>query len=143
MLKITYKLSGAFFQEFYLGNWRIQDQLVNYWRPDNQDNPSHCTIHYNGKNSTNLLTIFRYGTIDGKGIVPSDYFRLKDIYLGYTINSDFLSHIIDISKINVYIIGNNLWTISKFKMCDPDRKDVSVGYHPLMASVQVGMTFDF
>ncbi len=135
----------SFFQEFYFGNWRVQPELVNYWRPDNQDNPSHSSLHYNGINSTNLLTIFRYGSIDGKHVMRSDYFRLKELYAGYTFNLNFMERVAGVSRINVFIIGNNLWTKSKFKRCDPDRKNINTdeGYYPLMGSGQIGLTLDF
>jgi len=137
-------LGGSYRQEFYFGCWRVQESQVNYWRPDNQDNASNSTLHHLGANTTNLFSYYQYGIIDNKWVVPVDFLRLKEIYAGYTFTSNLLSRIAGISKVLVYANGNNLLTISDFKLFDPDRTSIdAVGYYPIMKSVQVGLTIDF
>ena len=135
-------LGDSYRQEYYLGDWRVQVGQLDYWRPDNQD-AEYCTLHYNGANSTNILKIYSYGTVDKKGWINANYMRLKEVYLGYKFNSGFLDRIAGISKILVYATGYNLLTFTKLKEGDPESTSFVSGFYPQMSSIQVGVKFDF
>jgi len=51
----------------------------------------------------------------------ASYLRLKNLQIGYTISSQLLNRI-NISKLRVYLNGQNLFTISEWKVTDPERE---------------------
>ena len=136
--------------EFNLGNYRVHESQLNYWRPDNQD-ATHATLHYTGVSNAEIYYWGGSGNVDtGYDVMiknrfwrNANYLRLKEVYVGYTSNSKFLERIAGISNLLVYATGNNLWTLTKLIEGDPERKDFGDGFYPQMSSFQLGMKFGF
>ena len=81
----------------------------------------------------------------------ADYLRLKNVYAGYTFNSEFLKRG-GISNLNVFFTGTNLLTFTKLPEGDPERKqflkssdygDTGTGFYPMTLSIKLGLKFDF
>jgi len=72
----------------------------------------------------------------------ASYLRLKSLQLGYTLSPKLLSKINGINKVRIYIVGENLWTITKTpKMFDPETIDggVNGNVYPLFKTYSLGL----
>jgi hypothetical protein len=135
--------------DFIKGERRVHESALNYWRPDNQD-VNHSTLHYPSTSVSNILgwaggyaDAGYLGFIEDRFWRNADYIRLKEVYAGYTFGSDYLKRVLGISDLNVYVTGNNLWTLTKLIEGDPERKDFEQGFYPQMTSLKFGVKFSF
>lgn len=135
--------------EFIKGDWRVHTSQLDYWTPTNQG-ANHQTIHYSGSSSQD--NIFwgggeadrgYYIMIEDRFFRNADYLRLKDLYIGYTINAPGLKSSIGISNLMVYVTGNNLLTFTKLIEGDPERKDFQQGFYPIMLTAKAGIKVNF
>lgn len=144
---VDYNMSYEY--EFNYSSWRVQRTQLDYWRPDNQD-VNHSTLHYTGDspailswaggNASNLGFDI---AIPGQYWRNADYVRLKEVYAGYTFNSNFLKKMIGVSNMSVYLTGNNLFTLTNLIEGDPERKDFYLGFYPQMKTYKFGAKFTF
>ncbi|HEX2976605.1 MAG TPA: SusC/RagA family TonB-linked outer membrane protein, partial [Bacteroidales bacterium] len=140
----------AFEVEFPNGNWRIHASQLDYWTPANPD-ANHSTLHFVGDaNLPNLVwgggSSYYTGyetAIEGRFWRNADYLRLKEVYLGYTFEPQFLKKAVGVSSLQAYVTGNNLWTITKLLEGDPERRDFTQGFYPQMSSVKFGLRLGF
>lgn len=150
----------AYEQEFIMGDWKLGETQLDFWRPDNP-NGHHSTLHYysGGGGLPNLGWGGGQGLEGYEAMVEdrlwrnSDYLRLKNVYAGYTFNSGFLKRIGGISNMQVYITATNLLTFTKLPEGDPERKQflketdydqtTGTGFYPNTLSVKLGLKFDF
>lgn len=144
--------NNVFENEFELGSWSVRPTQVNYWRPDRQDKADHATLHYFDGGGG----IPQYAWAGGAGLEgydlrtpghtwrKADYLRLKEIHLEYQINNPgFLSRSLGISNLTVYAQGYNLLTFTNLVLGDPERRDFTRGFYPLMKTVRVGVSASF
>lgn len=135
--------------EFTKGTWRIHASQLDYWTPTNTD-ANHSTLHYVGTGDAALL-MWGGGEADrGYGIKiqdrfwrNADYLRIKEIYMGYTIKSPFLSTKAGISNFVVYASANNVYTFTKLIEGDPERKDFQQGFYPQLMTLKLGLKVVF
>lgn len=135
--------------EFIKGDWRVHESQLDYWTPANQ-NVNHSTLHYSGSSSADIL--FWGGgeadrgyqiAVENRFWRKADYLRLKEVYLGYNINSKTLTKIAGVSNLTIYATGNNLWTLTNLIEGDPERKDFQQGFYPQMTTVKFGVKVNF
>lgn len=135
--------------EYIKGDWRIHESALDFWTPTNQD-ATHQTLHYFGGSSQDNL--FWGGGEEDRGYQAiimdrffrkADYVRLKDVYAGYTFNTPGLKNSIGVSAFELYLTGNNLFTITPLIEGDPERKDFQQGFYPILATVKMGVKIDF
>ena len=139
-----------FESEFLMGNYSVHVSQLNYWTPDNPD-PDHCTLHYYSGGGGIPQYVWAGGAaLEGYNIrTPghfwrnADYLRLKDMYLGYSFNTEVLKRTIGVSSLHVYASGNNLMTFTKLIEGDPERKDFTRGFYPLYVTVKLGLKVSF
>jgi TonB-linked SusC/RagA family outer membrane protein len=95
-----------------------------------------------------ILTEANYSTVNFQ---PSNfwlrnaaYLRLKSLTLGYDLPQNFLSKL-KISKINVFVNAENWWTLTKFKLQDPESiyNANSLYHYPTLKTISVGVRADF
>jgi TonB-linked SusC/RagA family outer membrane protein len=135
--------------EFTKGTWRIHESALDYWTPTNQD-ANHSTLHYVGAGDA-LLLKWGGGEADrGYGIKVqdrfwrnADYLRIKEIYMGYTINAPKLEKLAGISNFMVYASANNVYTFTNLIEGDPERKDFQQGFYPQMMTLKLGLKLAF
>ena len=143
--------NNVFEYEFAIGSWSVRPPQLNYWRPDNQDG-DHATLHYFDGGGG----LPQYAWAGGAGLEgydlrtlghswrKADYLRLKEVHLEYNIDTQgFLSNTIGISNMKIYAQGHNLLTFSDLIMGDPERRDYTRGFYPLMKSVRLGLSVSF
>jgi TonB-linked SusC/RagA family outer membrane protein len=126
------------FQAVYLGQ---SAQFVgNTWTPDN------TSAYYPKLSSMGTYNNYNYQA-SSFSVENGAYLRLKNIVLGYTLPSTLLKRSKFISKVRVYISGNDLWESTKIKDgWDPEApRDVLngsnnyVGRYPFYRFVTAGV----
>jgi TonB-linked SusC/RagA family outer membrane protein len=142
--------NNNFETEFLMGDWSVHSSQLDYWRPDNPG-ANHATLHFDKSGSG--MPQYTWGggaSLEGYNIrIPgrfwrnADYLRLKDVYLGYTFNSEFLKRAAGVSNLHVYLTGNNLLTFTKLIEGDPERKNFERGFYPLMITYKLGLKLSF
>ncbi|WP_281235424.1 SusC/RagA family TonB-linked outer membrane protein [Flavobacterium gelatinilyticum] len=82
-----------------------------------------------------------------------DFFRFKTIQLGYSLPTDLISKI-SLTKVRLYVTGENLFTITKYSGFDPEIggptaanmdnvQGVDRGYYPQAKSYMLGVNLQF
>jgi TonB-linked SusC/RagA family outer membrane protein len=72
-------------------------------------------------------------------VEDASYFRLKNVEVGYIINS-----IAGIQDIRLYVSGQNLWTLTDYTGLDPESTDlIDMGTYPQSRSFLFGMNLKF
>lgn len=144
--------NNVFENEFELGSWSVRPTQVNYWSPDRQAEADHATLHYfDGGGGIPQYAWAGGASLEGYDLrTPghfwrkADYLRLKEIHLEYTfLNSGFLGKNLGISNFTLYAQSYNLLTFTNLVLGDPERKDFTRGFYPLMKSVRVGINASF
>lgn len=69
------------------------------------------------------------------------FFRMKSFEIGYSIPQKLISKI-RLESLRMYVSGNNLFTLSPFKMWDPEMGDNGLGY-PVQRIYNIGLTLNF
>lgn len=135
----TYLTSGWYFQPFqaerdpkYMGN--LITKFRDRWTEDNQDPYAFSPRLYMGQNVNNYKSSTWW-------VRNSDYMRLKNLEIGYTIPQKSLEKV-KIENLRFYISAQNLYTFSKFKreFWDPE---VSADAYPIQATVFLGVNLTF
>jgi len=120
------------------GNWRVFTTNLNYWRPDNQD-ATYQTLTY----TMSTPVSSQLGNLAGQYWKNSSYLRLKDLYIGYTLNQKSQTRFLGVSSMAIYVLGANLITFSSLKIIDPEVSSQRTNYYPLMRSLRVGIKLNF
>ncbi len=110
-----------------------RDVALNYWTPDNP-NAKYPRLSING--SQNNKAPSTHNQID------KSFMRLKSAEIGYTLPKDVCKKLHS-SGVRFYVSGNNLFTISKFKLWDPEILNSQGSSYPNMRAVNFGATFNF
>lgn len=139
----NYQLSAAYDSSVYdntmytrpfYGDGNAPYYLVeNAWREDhrNADYPRLSTVA-NGNNAWPSSWWVKNGA----------YLRLKNLQIGYTLPSHVLENT-GIGRVNIYVAGTNLLTISAFKYVDPEMPSVNNGYYPQQRTYSIGVNLTF
>jgi TonB-linked SusC/RagA family outer membrane protein len=69
------------------------------------------------------------------------FLRLKNADLGYTLKEGIKS--IGVKRLRIYATGYNVFTISKFKLWDPELQTVNGTRYPLTSNYSLGLTANF
>ncbi len=129
-------LSGSFVQEFNTDDWRVQENMLDYWTPTNQDASFHSIHAYNS-------SVDKLGSTEGYSWVKADYLKLRDVYFGYMFDTTALKESIGLSNMTIYVTGNNLFTFTNFIFGDPESTTYSTGGYPQMKTVKLGVKLGF
>lgn len=117
-------------------NW--QTDILNRWTPTNPSTTIPRVVEKDdNKNNTNFTR--RY-------LEKGDYFRLKTLQLGYNIPKNVIQKI-GAQKVRVYVMSENLFTITKYTGYDPEIGGtvfgVDKGIYPQARSFMVGLNVGF
>ena len=109
-----YYTSGWGVQPFLQGSAPTQDYVKHMWTEENPNGAKYPRLYYSNLGG-------------GKNTRPNDFFlkdasffRVKNITFGYTLPRA-LTQKLKCDKIRVYFSGDNLFTITPYKGCDPER----------------------
>lgn len=108
------------------------DLYNNYWTPDNL-NAKYPRLTIGTNENNNQTSTF--------WMVNGRYMRLKNLEIGYTLPKRIASKIA-MQNLRVYVSGVNLFTISPFKLWDPDLQTGATNY-PNNRIINIGLTIGF
>ncbi len=105
----------------------------NSWTPEHTD-ARYPRIHqgWNG----NTMWISDMWLVDGS------YLRLKNLQLTYTL-PDSVARKISMSRVDAYLAGTNIFTLSYYKWMDPENPGVNDGFYPQQRTYSVGLNLTF
>lgn len=136
---------GSFGNEI-LRNYERQQPLANqldYW-----------VDRWTGPGSTNEIPRLttaanRNGVISDFYVEDGSYVRMKNIQLGYSLPSSLIQKI-GATKLRVYVLANNLFTLTGYKGFDPDfaaggpvGAGIDYGFYPQARVFMVGLNLNF
>ncbi|MDD3038000.1 TonB-dependent receptor [Bacteroides sp.] len=75
-------------------------------------------------------------------VVNGEYLRLKNMNIGYYL-PEYLLKKTPFTRVNIYLAGTNLLTLSHFKYVDPESPSVSNGYYPQQRTFSLGLNVTF
>jgi len=75
-------------------------------------------------------------------VINGEYLRMKNMNFGYTIPNSILKKT-PFSRINIYLAGTNLLTLTHFRYVDPESPSVSTGYYPQQKTYSAGINVSF
>src|SRR5690606_1064423 len=106
------------------------------WTPDNPNSklPLLTTVTDGGENFINSTFWLQ----------DASYLRMKNVSLTYNLPERWLRNWGG-SKLSVYLSGQNLWTISKFEMWDPELTTTigDLSEYPNLNSYSMGLNLTF
>lgn len=70
------------------------------------------------------------------------FLRLRNVELGFNMPSNWINPI-QIKNLRIFLRGNNLLTISDFKLWDPELGVNNGMRYPIMKSLSIGMELNF
>ena len=117
-------------------NW--QTSILDRWTPGNPSatQPRVVQSDPNGNNTK----------FSKKYLEAGDYFRLKTLQLGYNLPANFIQKI-GAQKVRVYVMSENLWTITNYTGYDPEIGGtvlgVDRGVYPQARSFMFGLQVGF
>ena len=124
---------------------RVNRSQLDYWRPDNSS-ASHSTMTFG-----TAMYGWGGGSADGgydmaikdRTWRKADYLTLKEIYASYTFDSKKLRESVGIKSLSVYVTANNVCTFTNLLEGNPESRNFSEGFYPLMTSVKLGVKVGF
>jgi hypothetical protein len=117
-------------------NW--QTDILNRWTPSNPSSTIPRVVEKDdNKNNTNFTR--RY-------LEKGDYFRLKTLQIGYNIPKNIIQKV-GAQKVRVYVMSENLFTITKYTGFDPEIGGtvfgIDKGIYPQARSFMIGLNVGF
>jgi hypothetical protein len=119
-------------------------EVTNRWTPENPNpNAFYPRLSSNLDPTSNYLS-------SNWWMHPADFIRLKSAELGYTLPAGILRRN-RIKNLRIFINGTNLYTISKWKLWDPELNDTGTssttvtrgGFYPNMKAYNFGARITF
>jgi TonB-linked outer membrane protein, SusC/RagA family len=104
---------GPGFEPFYQGSVPTKDWL-NAWTPENHSTTMPAV--YNAQKYNSTWTMYPNTWF----LQDNSFVRLKNLNLGWTIKSGVISKL-KLKSMRIYLAGDNLCTITKYKGLDPER----------------------
>lgn len=122
---------------FMQGSAPTKDYVENMWTEENPYNAEYPRLYFSnlggGKNQRTNSYFLK----------NASYFRLKNLTLGYTLPKQLTTKAY-IQRLRIYFSGDNLFTITKFKGLDPERKEDGIATeYPQNRICSVGINIDF
>ncbi|WP_335966556.1 TonB-dependent receptor [Galbibacter sp. PAP.153] len=116
-------------------NQQVLDNGWSRWQEPG-DQATHPRPVYGGNNLSNK-TSSRY-------LEDGSYLRMRNIRLGYTFSPDWI-HTIGMSNLNIYLSGDNLWTITDYSGMDPEVgvDGTNDTRYPVSKRLTIGLTASF
>ncbi len=128
--------------QYYHQNARIainalQEFIVNRYTPGSMDSkyPTLPTIEAGSGGEVN-------GQLSDFWLMNTSFVRLKTLELGYDLPVSLLSKF-RISALRLFVNGNNLFTVDKLKIYDPENSNQSGGYYPQSKIYNLGFNLTF
>ena len=116
------------------GGGKVPLYHADSWTTDNPDGTTPKLYPWGDGRSSGYTQTSTFNTYDGT------FIRMKDLNIGYTFKSDFLTNV-GITKAQLFASGTNLFYLSKFKFYDPEISQFMS--YPIMKSYSLGLNVQF
>ncbi|MCB0688017.1 MAG: SusC/RagA family TonB-linked outer membrane protein [Saprospiraceae bacterium] len=134
-------LQGAFGQKMINANRLLLENTTGEYN---------VSSDYLSKSPTSIYQPGAYSILTEQFVENASYIRLKNLTLGYDIPLGWLSKAA-IKALNIYIAGENLWTVTSYSGIDPDvshfgsvgpYQGVDLGSYPKAKTYLLGLKID-
>lgn len=133
----AYSWTKLYLDSGEIGNY-LEDIYKNHWSVDNPTT-EHPRVHARGKYYWDSGT----GANNTYWMVNTNYLRLKNLELGYTIPKEIINKTKFFSYMRLYVSGMNLFTISPSKNIDPESTSANATSYPQSKIINVGFSVTF
>ncbi|MFT2010698.1 SusC/RagA family TonB-linked outer membrane protein [Pontibacter sp. 13R65] len=120
-----------------LQGYNLDRAVLGAWSPDNRDS----SIPRVSTSDNNL----NFGTASDWYLEKGDYFRIKNLMVGYTLPASLLSNIRSGASLRVYAAAENLLTFTPYEGLDPEIGGIGLdmGTYPIPRTFTVGVNMQF
>lgn len=135
-------LSGRSIQPFHgdggVGN--LYSNITDRWSADNPINQDvfYPRLAWGGGDASNVNN-FKPSTWWVKDV---SYFRLKNLTVSYNIPQKWVNKAY-LKSAKIYLMGSNIFSVSPFKLWDPEINRSNGGAYPNISTYSVGLNFSF
>ena len=138
--KVDRCLSGRSIMPFSGQNGldNLYDNIGNRWSPENPTNQDvfYPRLTYTGESNTNNTQTSTWWQKD------MGFLRLKQLTVSYKLPQRWMNKCF-LKDASIYLMGTNLFTISKFKLWDPELNTNNGTSYPNTSSYSIGVRFSF
>ena len=134
-------MSGSSIQPFNGGggSGNLYSNIDDRWTEDNPNqNAFYPRLSYGAETSSNINN-FQPSTW---WVRDFSFLRLKTMQISYNLPKDWVNKV-RLKNAAVYVMGTNLFTLSKFKLWDPELNTDNGASYPNTTSYSVGVNFTF
>ncbi|MDO4880757.1 MAG: SusC/RagA family TonB-linked outer membrane protein [Capnocytophaga sp.] len=117
----------------YVDRYNAERSMLNAWTPNNRIT-DYASLTANNHGSL--------GSSD-KYLRKTDFIKLKNITLGYNVNSEVLDKL-SVKSIKIFVMGENLFTWTEWQGFDPEPvKSTPIGVYPNPRTYSIGLNVEF
>lgn len=121
------------------GSGNLYSNIDDRWTEENPDqNAFYPRLSY-GSETTNSINNFQKSTWWVRNM---NFLRLKTLQLSYNLPKPWVNKV-HLKNAAVYVMGTNLFTLSRFKLWDPELNTDNGASYPNTTSYSVGINFTF
>lgn len=136
----------AYMVPFMSGDLSVHKAQLDYWSPVNRNASAPALTYsdqmYSWAGGTSTYPGYDLA-LEGYTWRNSDYFDMKELYLGYTFSSRFLQQRAGIESLTVNLTCNNLFTLTGLLEGNPQQTNTASSYYPIMRTVKLGLNINF
>ena len=134
-------LNGSSVNPFNGGGWsgNLYSNIDDRWTEENPDqNAFYPRLSY-GSETTSSINNFQKSTWWVRNM---NFLRLKTLQISYNLPKPWVNKV-HLKNAAVYVMGTNLFTLSRFKLWDPELNTDNGASYPNTTSYSVGINFTF
>ena len=127
----------AGFQGYRQSYGQAYSHMINRWTPETKETAEYPRLSAGG----NTYNMSPNGWVTSFWVKSGDYFRVKDIYLAYTLPSSICDHYFGGTKVKFFASAQNLFTKAACDMVDPEI--TNFGNYPAQRVFNTGVNIKF
>ena len=132
-------LNGSSVNPFNGGSGNLYSNIGDRWTEENPDqNAFYPRLSY-GSETTSNINNFQKSTWWVRNM---NFLRLKTLQISYNLPKPWVNKV-HLKNAAVYVMGTNLFTLSRFKLWDPELNTDNGASYPNTTSYSVGINFTF
>lgn len=121
------------------GTGNLYTNIGDRWTEENPDQNAFYPRLSHGAETTSNINNFQKSTWWVRNM---DFMRLKTLQISYNLPKDWVNKV-RMKNAAVYVMGTNLFTLSRFKLWDPELNTNNGASYPNTSSYSVGINFTF
>jgi len=125
--------SYTFYNNFVRGRENMGPGVFDAWSPTNTGSKVPALSLSDANNETRTSDYFNVNT---------SYFKLRNVQIGYALNSDFIQKI-KLQRVRLYVMAENLFLVKSKSFLGPDPERTDVNAIPIPRTITVGLNVSF